>query len=502
MSTTPRVALAFAIGVLLAAVSSSCREDDLIAPDRNREPQTFITGAPREQSDAGVHVHFYWRGHDPDGAVLSYQVAVDDTSFTAWTTTERTDSIFLFQVEATESRVDHTFYVVAVDDDGKRDSSPASRTFTAVDFAAPLVGEAWGTYELAGVVAPVRFEIGDTVPSRPVGEDPYTVKIHWKGIDADGVIVRYLYHVGDGPESTLTYQETVSVDLGPVLPKTASDGTPYFLSIFAVDDAGLQGGAGAAGVEAARLEFVVDKVPRSSLDSVVVNGMIQGTDYNLGTKTYFAIPPDTITFSAAELASGAVRTFLSRAKLDIHYASTDPEDGCVKDAYWVSTAGSFSGGSTRSSYQIGSCDGTGTTRGVLRTDSLVISTSGESSRTMWARGRDSHLREESPGPKFLFRVNAVPVAFIDSVGVGTAGVDSLRLTVLGHGTDLDSHFSELLFEAFLDGVRFPAPSFPLLIPRLSWSPGPPGTPHRLILRASNQPEFIRVTADTVDFMRP
>lgn len=496
MSTTPRVACALAIGVLLAAISTACREDNLVEPDRNREPETFITGAPREQSDAGVRVHFYWRGHDPDGAVLSYQVAVDDTSFTAWTTTERTDSIFLFRVEPTESRVPHTFYVVAIDDDGKRDSSPASRTFTAVDQAAPLVDEAWITYGLPGDV-PVQLSVGDTVPSRPPGAEPYTVRMHWTGEDADGEIVEYLYRVGNGPEISLPYQDTVVVDLGPLPPKPATDGDPYFVRIFAVDDAGLRGGAGAAGVEEARLNVVVDKTPSTVIDSVVVNGTVSGSDYNLGTRTYFTVPPDTVTFTGAELASGAV-TFLASAKLDIHFSSSDPEDGCVQDEYWVSTEGVFASGLTRSPYQVGTCDG-GVTHGVLVTGNLVGATPSTSSRNLWVRGRDAHLREESPGPKTTFRVNVVPTCTIDSLGVAPG---TNNVTVLGHGTDADTPSSDIRFESYLDGRRIPVTAFPHVIPGTSYVPGPSGTPHEFILRASNQTDFIRASADTVQFNTP
>ena len=55
------------VGTAVLVLISSCRDQNLVKPDRNRAPETFITGAPRELGSAGVRVHFYWRAWDEDG---------------------------------------------------------------------------------------------------------------------------------------------------------------------------------------------------------------------------------------------------------------------------------------------------------------------------------------------------------------------------------------------------------------------------------------------------
>src|SRR5262245_42836427 len=106
-----RVAAALAAGGVVLAISSSCIEHNEAPEDRNRPPETYITGAPQEGSDAGVSVHFFWRSYDGDGTVLSYVYAIDDTTFTNWRATVKSDSVFVFQVLPDQPDVPHTFYV-------------------------------------------------------------------------------------------------------------------------------------------------------------------------------------------------------------------------------------------------------------------------------------------------------------------------------------------------------------------------------------------------------
>jgi hypothetical protein len=129
----------------------SCAKD-IVKLDRNHPPQTFIVAAPLDSSgispDAATssyRVHLYWRGEDSDGYVVGFLWEFDDSSLGNAHYTTKTDSVFNLLVndstvfdQSGETQPGtskyHTFYIRAVDNQGKVDPGIAvfnHRTFLA-----------------------------------------------------------------------------------------------------------------------------------------------------------------------------------------------------------------------------------------------------------------------------------------------------------------------------------------------------------------------------------
>ena len=135
----------------------ACRKE---APplDRNIAPETFLTAAPPETTETDYRVHLYWYGKDTDGTVVRYMFYVTDTLMTLnpeeepnqdqldWNPAQRgsdyvkgrfttkTDSVFIFKGynDRVGSMVNRqAFHIVAIDDGGKMDPTPARLQFLA-----------------------------------------------------------------------------------------------------------------------------------------------------------------------------------------------------------------------------------------------------------------------------------------------------------------------------------------------------------------------------------
>src|SRR5262245_36433856 len=100
-----RIAMA---GIMIALLAS-CAKDPLIV-DRNRPPRTFLVAAPIDSTIShpaatvvsySYRVHLYWRGEDPDGYVVGFLWAFDDSSAGHFHYTTKTDSIFDLTVNDT-----------------------------------------------------------------------------------------------------------------------------------------------------------------------------------------------------------------------------------------------------------------------------------------------------------------------------------------------------------------------------------------------------------------
>jgi hypothetical protein len=151
------------IGLLILAVLvisiliPACRKDPEPL-DRNRAPDTYLTSAPPETSNAEYKVHLYWSGEDKDGIVTKYiwyrsdtlrtltPIEQPDLEILDWnpearredlirgTYTTRTDTVIVFTgFDATRGvKVNRqAFHVAAVDDGGKIDKTPARIQFFA-----------------------------------------------------------------------------------------------------------------------------------------------------------------------------------------------------------------------------------------------------------------------------------------------------------------------------------------------------------------------------------
>jgi hypothetical protein len=137
------------LGILIV-VSFGCREEVPPLFRRNRAPETSITVVPEADGSAFYRYHVYWRGVDPDGDVVRYLFAVTDSLNPSeeqnWDPslaldrdrgiyTTRSDSIFLFN----SSSGKQAFNIVAIDDFGELDPSPARAEFKVVNNGPPLI---------------------------------------------------------------------------------------------------------------------------------------------------------------------------------------------------------------------------------------------------------------------------------------------------------------------------------------------------------------------------
>ena len=149
--------------MLTASLLFGCRAFEPEVVVVNRPPDTFIMGSPAETTGAYFHFHVYWYGTDTDGVVERFVWALTDTSIQdhdtdddeedqrfnpalnistleigRWTT--RTDSVFNFSLhQGSVLAYDMTLHLVAVDDRGDFDRTPARLYFISNALGNPQV---------------------------------------------------------------------------------------------------------------------------------------------------------------------------------------------------------------------------------------------------------------------------------------------------------------------------------------------------------------------------
>lgn len=149
-----RLALGYMLAALLALTALfGCRAFEPEVVIVNNAPETYIIGAPSEEAGGYFHFHIYWYGTDADGRVDKFIWALTDSTIQDeetledeedarfnpaeniltldighWTT--KTDSIFDFRIDSGSiTSIDKTFHIVAVDDRGDYDRTPARLYF-------------------------------------------------------------------------------------------------------------------------------------------------------------------------------------------------------------------------------------------------------------------------------------------------------------------------------------------------------------------------------------
>ena len=129
----------------------------------NHPPETYLTGAPVDEGSGQFHFHLFWHGTDSDGRVERYVWALTDSTIQDedtdddeedirfnpaliittleighWTT--RTDTIIDFQInQGSVTSRDMTFHIVAVDDRGDFDRTPARLYFLSNALGTPEI---------------------------------------------------------------------------------------------------------------------------------------------------------------------------------------------------------------------------------------------------------------------------------------------------------------------------------------------------------------------------
>ncbi len=220
------VAISCVVGVL--AVLAGCIKEDLVRPDRNRPPETFLTVGP-DMGDRVFHKYLVrWTGFDRDGVVVAYKVAavselqlyggrVDQEDIEAylfelpWRVTDATESLFVFRADMPNSR-NYSLYVVAIDNEGKEDPTPAATNFLAIDYGLPEISIKISSN--VDSILPDQLTEVYTVPAYNLADpdEPIRIKIEWSGQDPDGEIVAWRYRIDSSPRQTVPADST-SIEL-------------------------------------------------------------------------------------------------------------------------------------------------------------------------------------------------------------------------------------------------------------------------------------------------
>lgn len=121
---------------ILLFVYSGCKENVSGTFLENQPPKTQLAydNINREGDfRLSSQVSISWFGTDPDGFVVGYEYAVNDTSENAWTYTTKTDSIFILPITEGQAIDDVLFKVRSVDNEGLRDPIGARLEFPIVN---------------------------------------------------------------------------------------------------------------------------------------------------------------------------------------------------------------------------------------------------------------------------------------------------------------------------------------------------------------------------------
>lgn len=173
-------------------------------PDKNEPPEIWLSSGPVEGDTTGYQVHFYWSGWDPDGEIEYFEFVVsegdpigfnpaDTAGVDKWTTTSVHDSVFRVPADGnprpwpenplyTKYDKTHTFFIRAVDMEGKRSKS-AHRSFTAWTLAPTIqIERPIGTTRTYSTVITFGWTGNDPIDSPQNSQDPDSVRYLWSQI--------------------------------------------------------------------------------------------------------------------------------------------------------------------------------------------------------------------------------------------------------------------------------------------------------------------------------
>ncbi len=193
------------VAVPLAAMIllTGCRKEEQLLLDTNLPPNTRLTSAPAPLEQTNYRVHMHWSGSDPDGYVVGYYFAWDDTvpgigaAGSAWTFTSRTDSLFKAVIDTAGETRRHTFYIRSLDNEGAVDPSPDRIRFDA-STDLPIVNL---LYRLEGPQDPDGGNYNPGYRDTVLMGSPCSFT--WSGYDPDGqgAPVTYSYRLDSNPDS-------------------------------------------------------------------------------------------------------------------------------------------------------------------------------------------------------------------------------------------------------------------------------------------------------------
>jgi hypothetical protein len=190
-----------AIPLVSVVFLAGCRKGSETEVETNLSPNTRLTSAPGPFSQANYRVHLFWEGSDPDGYIVAYYFAWDDTlpgpgaANSAWVWTTKTDSLFKAVIDTVGETRRHTFYVRSVDNEGMLDPSPARVRFDAWT-QTPVVDS---LYRLDGPEDPASPNYNPGYKDTVLMGTP--CEFVWIGWDPDGLgaPVQFSYRLDSAP---------------------------------------------------------------------------------------------------------------------------------------------------------------------------------------------------------------------------------------------------------------------------------------------------------------
>ncbi|MEQ8525162.1 hypothetical protein [Gracilimonas sp.] len=102
----------------------------------NKPPSTNLTVEKINRGEdfrLSSQINISWWGNDPDGYIVGYEYAINDTSEGAWTFTTRSDSTFILPITEGQNVDDVLFKVRAVDNEDARDPVGARLVYPIVN---------------------------------------------------------------------------------------------------------------------------------------------------------------------------------------------------------------------------------------------------------------------------------------------------------------------------------------------------------------------------------
>ncbi len=192
------------ISFLAAAVMLAGCSDGVYTGNRNENeaPELWLSSGPVEGDTTGYQVHFYWSGWDPDGEIDFFEFKVVDGDpigfdpavlMEEWPKTWGHDSVFSVPADEnprpweenplyTKYDKTHTFFIRAVDLDGKR-SELAYRSFTAWTLAPTIkIERPIGTSRTYSTVITFGWTGIDPIDGPNNKQDPDSIRYLWSQV--------------------------------------------------------------------------------------------------------------------------------------------------------------------------------------------------------------------------------------------------------------------------------------------------------------------------------
>jgi hypothetical protein len=396
-------------GAVCLIVFYGCREQVGNEIDRNRAPDTYLTGFPPDSTTSTYRIHLFWYGSDYDGRVVGYEYAVTDSSpiedTITYKFTTRTDSVFKMQVGSTQQVMAHRFYIRAIDNEGKVDPRPAWTFFGSVDLVPPTPIFTRSEGFRAGAPSIPIGPSNVTVPDDTV-DAGYDVRFQWRGVDGDRVVLEsgVIDTVGQvvAFEHWLTPSQAAPIrgdvtDTSVVFTNLQSG--KYVFNLRAVDDAGF------AGLDPTTRPFVWNRDPQTYFTTGFDSTAAGGGAEKVRMTAYSPLWPDSLVFFAGDtLPLPSVNRVPVAIDVRARMYGRDPDDVLGRGV----SGFQFRGG-------VGAWEQADTTEGRARPFARLTQLQ-TSDMVLQGRCTDGYGRRDGSPAETFFSVNRAPV-LLDTLGV-------------------------------------------------------------------------------------